>query len=142
MGGSEVGPVAGEDLDPLLAGVFEGLSDKVRSVAVTASGHGHVRRGGTGVLPDGDVGVVDGLALGAVDRGGVGQLHVPGRVVGGDLALTHTTTTTGTSVAVRVEGEAARAADVGDGPGLSVRDLEVGVVSAGRDAVPDPEHWS
>lgn len=43
----------------------------------------HVRRRGVGRVADGDVGVVDGLALSAMDGGGVGQLDVLVDVAGG-----------------------------------------------------------
>ena len=79
--------------------------------------------------PMSDVGAVDGLALGAVDGGGVGELDEPCRVLGRD----HSVTT------AAVQGEAAVVADAGHGPGLSVRDLEVGVVAAGRDPVAEPD---
>ena len=76
VGGSEVGAVPVEGLDPLGAGVLEGVGDEVGGVGVPAAGHADVRRGGTGGLAEEEVGVVDGLALGAVDGGGVGQLDV------------------------------------------------------------------
>ena len=87
MGGAEVGAVAAEDLDPLLSGVLDGLGDEVGGVGFAAAGHGDVRRGGAGGLADDDVGVVDGLALGAVDGGGVGELDVLVHVRRRELAV-------------------------------------------------------
>ena len=81
--GSEVGAVAAEDVDPLGACVVDGLGDEVGGVVVAAAGHADVRRGGAGGLADEQVGVVDGLALGAVDGGGVGELDVFADVVRG-----------------------------------------------------------
>ena len=121
-----------EDVDPLAAGVVEVLGDEVGGVGVAAAGHGDVRRGGAGVLADEDVCGVDGLALGAVDGGGVGELDEPCRVVGRDRRVA-------TAPGRVVEQEAAVVADAGDGPGLPVRDLEVGVVAAGRDPVSEPD---
>ena len=72
-----------------------------------------------------------GLALGAVDRGRVGQLDVLARIAGGEGAQLG-----GASAA---QGEAAVGADVGDGPGVAVAHAEVAVVAPGRDPVPDPE---
>ena len=74
---SEVGTVPAEHLDPLPAGVVEGLRDEVGGVAVTPSGHGDVRRCCAGVFTDEDVGAVNGVALRAVDGGGVGELDEP-----------------------------------------------------------------
>ena len=60
-----------------------GLGDEVGGVAVAAAGHADVRRGGAGGLTEEQVGLVDGLALGAVDGGGVGELDVLADVVRG-----------------------------------------------------------
>jgi len=76
VGGSEVGAVAAEGLDPLDSGVVETLGDEVGGVGFAAAGHPDVGGGRSGGLPEDDVGTVDGLALGAVHGGGVGQLHV------------------------------------------------------------------
>ena len=76
VAGAEVGAVAAEDLDPLGAGLLDGLGDEVGGVVVAAAGHADVRRGGAGGLAEQQVRVVDGLALGAVDGGGVGELDV------------------------------------------------------------------
>jgi hypothetical protein len=53
---TEVGPVAPEYLDPLRAGVLDRLGDEVGDVVLATPGHPDVRRGGTGVLADEDVG--------------------------------------------------------------------------------------
>ena len=133
MGGSEVGAVPAEGLDPLPAGVVEVLGDQVGGVGVAAAGHRDVGGRGAGVLPDHDVGTVHGLALGAMHGGGVGQLHEPGRVLGWDRPVPTT------ALLVRAEGEAPVGADGSHGPGLPVRYLQVGVVAAGRDPIPEPE---
>ena len=132
MGWAEVGAVAAEDGDPLLAGVLDRLGDQVRGIGVAAAGHRDVRRGGAGRVADGDVGAVDGLALGAVDGGGVGELDEPGRVLRRDSRSRPTP----------VQDQAAVLADAGHGPGLAVRDAEVGVVAAGGDAVPEPDPFA
>ncbi len=75
------------------------------------------------------MGAADGLALGSVDGRGVGELDVLARVLGGDDLVS----------APIVEGHRAVAAHSGHGPGLSVRDAEVGVVAARRDPVADRE---
>ena len=85
------------------------------------------------VLADGDVRAVDGVALGAVDGGGVGELDEPGRV----LRREHRGRARG-----RRRMQAAVVADAGDGPGLAVRDAEVGVVAAGGDPVPEPDPFA
>src|SRR4051794_28447165 len=121
VGGAQVRAVAAEDIDPLPAGVLEGLGDEVGGVALAAAGHGDVRRRGAGGLADGDVRVVDGLALGSVDCGGVGELDEPGRVLRRDLAI----------APAAVKDQVAVLADSGDRPGLAVRDPEIRVVAAG-----------
>ena len=50
--GAEVGAVAGEDVDPLAASIVDGLGDEVSGVAVSATGHGDVRRRGAGRLSE------------------------------------------------------------------------------------------
>ncbi len=69
---------------------------------------------------------VDGLALGAVDGGGVGELDEPGGVRRPGLPV---------PVHGRAGSRLPSCADAGDGPGLPVRDLQVGVVASGRDPV-------
>src|SRR4051794_5836173 len=44
--GAEIGAVAGEDVDPLAAGVDEVLGDEVGGVVAAAAGHRDVRGGG------------------------------------------------------------------------------------------------
>ena len=75
-GGAEVGPVPGEHLLPLAPGVVDVVGDQVGDVVVPAAGHRDVGRGGGGVLAQHQVPGAGGLALGAVDGGGVGQLDV------------------------------------------------------------------
>ena len=86
MGGSEVGAVAGEGVDPLGAGVVEGVGDEVGGVVVAAAGHGDVGGGGAGGLAEEEVGGGDGVALGAVGGGGVGELDIVVDVAGGQHA--------------------------------------------------------
>ena len=117
---------------PLLAGVLDALGDEMRGVGAAAARHGDVCRGGAGRVAEGDVGVVNGLALGSVDRGGVGELDEPGDVLRRDLAI----------APVAVKDQAAVLADAGDDPSLAVRDPEVGVVAAGGDAVPGPDPFA
>ena len=73
--------------------------------------------------------MVDGLALGAVDGGGVGELDM----------LAHVRRGQGPVPGPAGDGEAAVGADAGDGPGVAVGDVEVAVVAAGRDPVADPD---
>ncbi|MEJ7690630.1 MAG: hypothetical protein WKF76_09515 [Nocardioidaceae bacterium] len=127
--GPEVRAVAAEHVDPLPLGVLEGLGDQVSGVGVAAAGHGDVRRRGPGLFTDEDVRGSDGLALGTVHRGGVGEFHELRRVVGRDLSVPP----------VGVQEEAAVVADAGDGPGLAVRDLKVGIVAPGRYPIPEPD---
>ena len=83
VGGSEVGPVAGEGADPLGAGVRDAAGDQVRDVALAAAGHPDVRAGGAGVLAHEQVRRGDGVALGAVDGGRIGQLQMLLDIAGG-----------------------------------------------------------
>ena len=95
---------------------------------VAAAGHGDVGRGGAGGLADSRW-AVDGLALGAVDGGGVGELDVLAR-----------RTSAGRVRSPRArDAEACRRVDAGDGPGVAVGDPEVAVVAAGGDPVADPD---
>ena len=133
VGGAEVGAVAAEHLDPLLAGVVEVVGDEVGGVVLAAAGHARRRptrrwcarraarwRG------------ADGVALDAVDGGGVGELDVLARVVGGQRTAVRAS-------AACVTSQLAVAVDAGDGPGVAVGDAEVAVVAAGRDPVPDTD---
>ena len=83
VGGSEVGPVAGERADPLGAGVLDAAGNQVGDVALTAAGHPDIRAGGAGVLAHEQVRRGDGVALGAVDRGRIGQLQMVLDIAGG-----------------------------------------------------------
>ena len=56
------------------------VGDQVGDVVVAAAGHADVGGGGAGVLADQQVRGGDGLALGAVDGAGVGELDVLGDV--------------------------------------------------------------
>jgi len=87
MRGPEVRAVAAEHVDPLPLGVLEGLGDQVSGVGVATAGHGDVRRRGAGVLADEDMRGSDGLALGTVHRGGVGELDKRGGVLRRDLSV-------------------------------------------------------
>ena len=129
VGGSEVGAVPAEGLDPLGPGVLDVLGDQVGGVGVAAAAHRDVGGSGAGVLADHDVRSGDGVALRTVDRGGVGQLHEFGGVVGRNHLFASTP----------AQGEAPVVADGSHGPGLPVRDLQVGVVAAGRHPVPHTE---
>ena len=130
MGRAEVGAVAAEDVDPLAAGVLDGLGDQVGDVALAAAGHPDVRRGGAGVLADQQVRGGDGLALGAVGGGGVGELDVLADVVRGQRAPARPR---------RRPSSAAVVCDAGDGPGVAVGDAEVAVVASGGDPVADAD---
>ena len=129
MGGAEVGTVAAEDLDPLRACLVDARGDEVGGVAVPAAGHADVRRGGAGGFADDQVGVSDGVALGAVDGGGVGQLDVGAGVLGREGARSAST----------VDREVPGAVDAGDRPLVTVGDAEVAVVAAGADPVADAD---
>ena len=129
MAGAEVGAVAAEDLDPLLACVVDGVGDQVGDVAVAAAGHADVRRCRAGRLADDEVRGVNGLPLGAVRGRGEGELDVSVDVVGGQLAL----------AGAAGDDEAAVVADAGNRPDVAVGDAEVAVVAARCDAVTEPD---
>lgn len=76
VGRSEVSAVPAKDVDPLLSGIVEGAGNDVGDVVMAAPRHADVRRSGTGGLADNEVGVVDGVALGAVHGGGVREFDV------------------------------------------------------------------
>lgn len=132
VAGPEVGAVAAEDLDPLLACFVNGVGDEVSDVAVASAGHRDVRRGGSGVLADDEVGGVDGLALGAVGGGGEGELDVVNDVLGRQGSLASATN----------HEQAAVVADAGDGPYVAVGDAEVAVVAASGDAVSESDPFA
>src|SRR4051812_27596708 len=90
------------------------------------------------------MGLIDGLALGAVGGGGVGELDVFAGVAGGDGALASplTTTFTRTLKVVAPEAQGAVSVDGGDGPGVAVGDVEVAVVQPGGYQVADPEPFA
>lgn len=132
MSWSEVGAVAGEHLDPLPAGIVDGFGYQVRRVVLSPSGHRHVRRSGAGGIAEGDVGSINGVALCSVDGGGIGEIDEPVRVLRRDLTI----------ASAAVEDQAAVVALAGDGPGLPIGDAEGRVVSAGGDAVPEPDPFT
>lgn len=132
VAGSEVGAVAAEDLDPLLARFVDGVGDEVSDVAVAAAGHRDVRHGSSGVLADDEVGGVDGLALCTVGGGGEGELDVVADVVLGQRAL----------AGAAGDDQAAVVADAGDRPEVAVGDAEVAVVEAGGDAVAESDAFA
>ena len=76
VGGAEVGPVAAEDGDPLLARLVEVGGDKVGGVGSRPRVIADVGRRGAGVLADHQVRGGDGVALRAVRGGGVGELDM------------------------------------------------------------------
>jgi hypothetical protein len=131
VGGSEIGTVSGEGVVPMLAGLVGVLGDDVDHVVLPPARHPDVRGGGGGVLSEQQVAGAGGLALGAVDRGRVGELDMladvgarKGAYVGGPVS---------------VQGQAAVLADRGDGPGVAVADGKVMVVAAGGDTVADAD---
>lgn len=129
VGGAEIGPVAAEGLDPLLPGVVEVLGDQVRDVAPSSAGHRDVRRRGAGVFADQEVGLVDRLALGAVDRAGIGELHM----------LADVTRRKAASTGLALHPEPTAQADGGDGPAVTVGHIEIRLVPARGDPVPDTD---
>ena len=129
VAGPEVGAVTAEHVDPLGACFFEGLGDEVGGVAVAAAGHADVRRGGAGGFTDQQVCLVDGLALGAVDGGGVGELDVLADVVRGQ----------GPCATAAADDESAVVVGAGHCPAVAVGHAEVAVVASGCDLVADAE---
>lgn len=76
MLGSEVGAVAGERRDPLLARLVEVSGDEVGSVDLAAASHPDVHRRGTGVLTEHYMRCGGSGALRAVRGSGVGELDM------------------------------------------------------------------
>ena len=76
VGRAEVGTVAGEDRDPLLPRVVDGVGDQVGGVGVAAAGHADVGGGRAGVLTNGQVRRGGRVALHAVHGAGVAELDV------------------------------------------------------------------
>ena len=132
VAGPEVGAVAVEDVDPLAAGVVDGLGDEVDDVAVAAAGHADVRRGGAGRFAEREVGGADGLSLCSVGGRGEGELDVLVDVLGGQ----------GASARAAGDEQAAVIADPGHGPGVAVGDCEVAVVASGGDPVAETDPLS
>jgi len=114
----------------------------VQGRVFTAAGGRDVQRfAGEGVI-DEDVGGVDGAALSAGGRGGVGQLNVGGDIVRGQPDAPGPSRGEGTTGSGH--GEVAVVVVSGDGPGVAVLDEagcslvgEPPVVSAGDDVVSD-----
>ena len=96
---------------------------------VPAPGHPDVGGLRGRVIPQQEMPGVGGVALGAVDGGGVGQLHPIRDIAGGQDPV----------AAPAFHGEAAVGVDGGDGPGVPVRHSQGGVVAAGRDPIPHPD---
>lgn len=76
MAWSEVGPVATEDLDPLPASIIEVLGDEMGDICVAPTGHTDVRGGRACAVTDDKMGSLDGVALGTMNCGGVGELDM------------------------------------------------------------------
>lgn len=82
VSGPEVRAVPTEDLDPESAGIGKALGDQMGRVVLATASHADIGRCRPGVLADSEVGLGNGVALGGVHGGGVGELDVsPG--VGG-----------------------------------------------------------
>jgi hypothetical protein len=128
----EVGAVAGEHGDPLPAGLVDAVSDEVGRVAGAAAGHADVGRRRAGVLTDRHVSTGCGLALHAVHGAGVGQLKMVADVLGGQCPL----------APLASDGDVATAPELGNGPGVAVRDAYLRVVASGRDPVTDTDPLS
>ena len=133
MPGSEIGAVAGEHVDPLLARMRQVGGDEMRDVAGASASHPDVGRRGAGVLPHHHVCGGDGVALDAVRGGGVGELNMAPHVVRGQYPLP------GVAAGDR---QPAVPVDPCDGPGVPVGDIEVAVVAPRRDPVTDTDALS
>src|SRR6516225_6167601 len=101
----------------------------MRGVAGAAAGHADVGRRGAGVLAEDEVPRGGGVALHGVNGVGVAELDTPMDIVSRQ----------GPCAVGAGDGEAAVPVDSGDGPGVTVRDVEAVVVAAGGDAVPGAE---
>lgn len=128
VGRAEVGTVAAENGNPLVAGVLDRLGDQVGDVALAPASHADVGRRGSGVLADDDVGGRHSGALGTVGSGGVGELDV-----GADVFRRQCP-----PASVALNGDRT-ALGSDDGPGLPVGDVGVVVVASGGDAVADAD---
>ncbi len=128
--GSEVGPVAGEGHDPLVAGLVGVGRDQVGGVGLASAGHADVGRRGAGVLAEDEVCCAGGGALRAVRGCGVGEFDMSADVAGGQDSLTF---------GPARDGQPPVALDAGDGPGVAVGHVQVAVVAACRDLIPDPD---
>ena len=96
---------------------------------VAATGHADVRGGGARGLTDDQVRTFHRLALRAVDGGGVGQLEVgPARSPAGRVRASPATLDRHLAVGI----------DARDGPLVPVGHVEVTVVTAAADRVPEP----
>ncbi len=68
--------VTAEDLDPLTPRVINVFGHQVGDVVLAAASHADVRSGGPCAVADHNVSDADGLALGAVGGGRVGELDM------------------------------------------------------------------
>ena len=125
--GTQIGSVAREGAGPLRSGHPRRSRRRGARRCAAAAGHADVGRGRARVLADQDVRGVGGLALGAVGGACVGELDVESRRRGTAGCACEPLRTSRPSVAV----------DTGDGPGVAVGDLEIGVVASGGDPVAD-----
>src|SRR5262249_44800589 len=108
------------------AGVVTVGGDEVDGVGLAAAGHRYVGAGSGGVFAEGEMRSGGGGSLRAVCGGGVGEFDVLAHVLGGECAA---------SPVGAGEGERAVAAYAGDGPGITIGDVEGVVVAPGRDQV-------
>lgn len=76
VGWAEVSSVALEHRDPLVARGVGRFCDQVGGISLATAGHPDVRVRCAGGFADAEVGMVDGVALGAVRGGRVGQFDV------------------------------------------------------------------